>query len=279
MTSSAAPRIRVGGMPASGTKGAVSSLRARWPWVLLTLTLVAMLALGWSATRWYPTGCVTAECLAVAPARINAHWVGLGLLWALAVAGAVLTTASRTPAKQTIRARLSPGWHGVVVGVVVMVLATGALLPTVGLGLFSPPLGVGLITTEWVLLAIVLDRMHRAARPASSPRRRLAQSYAVAAGVIGLEVALPLFSPSPALSAGMLLLALLQAGAAVVLTTWFSLIDPADHRDQRSERRIAVAIILVAAVLGVALATIGMDLSRATLGGFGEDLANLLHPY
>lgn len=69
-------------------------------------------------------------------------------------------------------ARLSPTWHGAVVGIVVLVLATGMLLPTALVGMRSPPLGVAVVVIEWLLLAWLLERMHLAARPATAPRRR-----------------------------------------------------------------------------------------------------------
>ena len=170
-------------------------------------------------------------------------------------------------------------WHGTVVGIVVMVLATFTLWPTVRVGMLSPPLGVAVLAVEWVLLAVALDRMHLAARPASAPRRRLLQSLAVAAAVVVLEVALPLVSPFRALSADMLQIALVQAGLALALTTWLSLRDPAGHGDAHGERRTAQLATLGMLGVVVTISVTGLHLGPGSAERFGRDLADLVQPW
>ncbi|MGO1166294.1 MAG: hypothetical protein ACTMHL_06730, partial [Janibacter sp.] len=198
MTSPSATRpVRPASTSRPETKGTSSPLR-HWPWALLTVALLGLLAVGWSAAAWYPQAyspeCLQPQCLDRARTMVAVHWAGsltLGCALLAAVAGVV---RSRGTAATDSPARLSPTWHGVVVGIVVLVLATGTLLPTALVGMLSPPLGVAVVLTEWVLLTWLLERMHLAARPATSPRHRLGQSLAIGAGIVGLEVLLPLLS-------------------------------------------------------------------------------------
>lgn len=250
---------------------------------MLTVALLGLLAVGWSAAAWYPQTyspeCLQVQCLDRARTMVAVHWAGslaLGLLLLAAVIGLV---RSRGTAATDSSARLSPTWHGVVVGIVVLVLATGTLLPTVLVGMLSPPLGVAVVLTEWMLLAWLLERMHLAARPATSPRHRLRQSLTVAAGIVGLEVLLPLVSPSPAVSGGMLQLALVQAGMGFALTTWCARVDGAPHGDSVRERRVAVAAVAILIMLVGVVAVTGLDLGQASASRFLEDLGGLTRPW
>lgn len=251
--------------------------------MVLTVALVGLLGLGWSAAGWYPEiyapDCPEPECLSRARTTIRLHWVGVLLLSLAAVGGVLGLVRSRTSAPVAGPAGLTPTWHGAVVGIVVLVLATGALLPTVRLGLLSPPLGVALVHLEWVLLMLLLDRMHRAARPATSPRRRLVQSMLVSGLVVALEVLLPLASPFPALSGGMLQLALVQAGTAFALTTVGSATDPADHGEGRAERRVAAAAVVLLAVVVTSIAVVGLGIGPESIGHLGTDLLGLTRPW
>lgn len=263
-------------------KGARSPLR-HWPWALLTVAILGLLALGWSATGWYPPAhepaCPEPECLSRARTAIALHWVGTATLVLLLLAGVVGLAASRSTAVTGTPARLSPTWHGAVVGIVVLVLATGTLLPTALVGMRSPPLGVAVVGIEWLLLAWLLERMHLAARPATAPRDRLRRSLVVAGGVVALEVLLPLVSPFPAVSVGMLQIALVQAGLGFAVTTWGARTDHAPHGDTVRERRVALASVVVLVVLVVAVAVIGLDLGRASVSHLVEDLGGLTRPW
>ncbi|UTT66217.1 hypothetical protein NMQ01_00415 [Janibacter sp. CX7] len=263
------------------TKGGGSPLR-HWPWALLAVALLALLIVGWSATAWYPEhagSCAEPGCEAAAGREVITHWAGMAAAGLAVAAGLLACLRSRSRESTTFPARLSPMWHGAVVGIVVMVLATFTLWPTVRVGMLSPPLGLALLAVEWVLLALALDRMHLAARPATAPRRRLLQSLVVAACVVVLEVALPLVSPFRALSAGMLQIALVQAGVALALTTWLSLRDPAGHGDAADERRTARLAALGMLVVVVTVAVTGLHLGPGSAARFGHDLADLVHPW
>lgn len=281
MTSSSAIRTRRPAGTVHGTQGAGSPLR-HWPWALLTMALLGLLAVGWSATGWFPEhapACDQPECATRASTQLAVHWVtvlALGLLAAGALIACVRTRPTDAPAEP---ARLSPLWHGVVTGITVMLLATITLWPTVRVGMLSPPLGLGTLAVELVLLALLLDRMHLSARPATGPRRRLRQALVVASCVAVLEVALPLISPFRALSAGMLQIALVQAGVALVLTTWFALRDPAPHDDFPGERRVAAGALVVVTLTVTVIAIVGLNLSWTSAGRFGEDLLALVQPW
>lgn len=282
MTSpSATPQVRPASTVHPRTKGGASPLR-HWPWALLTVALVALLAVGWTAIEWFPeraAPCPDPECLSTVRTQVAVHWAGTVAAGLLVLAALAACLRGRTTRTGTTAARLSPLWHGVVVGLVVMVLATFTLWPTVRVGMLSPPLGLGVLAVEWVLLALALDRMHVAARPASAPRRRLRQSLLVAAAVVTLEVALPLVSPFRALSAGMLQIALVQAGIAIVLTTWLSLHDPAPHDDAPGERRAARIVLIAVALLVAAVAITGLHLGPGSAARFGHDLSDLVRPW
>lgn len=250
---------------------------------MLTAALLGMLAIGWSAAGWYPQtfspACPEPECLSHARTAITLHWVGTATL-ALVLLGAVAgLVRSRDTTPAVTAARLSPTWHGTVVGIIVLVLATGTLLPTALVGMLSPPLGVAVVLTEWILLTWLLERMHLAARPATSPRHRLHQSLLVAGGIVALEVLLPLVSPFPAVSGGMLQLALVQAGVGFALTTSCARADGAPHGDTVREQRVALASVAVLVVLVGAIAVIGLDLERASLTRIGDDLRGLTQPW
>lgn len=253
-----------------------------WPWALLAAALVILLAVGWSATAWFPElrgRCAEPGCVETARLQVALHWlgtVGAGIALVAAIAALVRgrsRRAGRSPA------RLSPTWHGAVVGIVVVVLATITLWPTVRLGMLSPPLGLAVLGVEWVLLTVALDRMHLAARPSTAPRARLRQSLVVAAAVVLLEVALPLVSPFRALSAGMLQIALVQAGVAVALTSWLSLRDPAPHGDRPQERRTARLAALATTGLVVVVAVTGLHLGPGSAARFAQDVAQLVNPW
>lgn len=263
------------------TKGGGSPLR-HWPWALVAVALLALVAVGWSATASYPEhagSCAEPGCEVAAGHRVLAHWGGMAAAGLALAAGLIACLRSRSTQPTTFPARLSPMWHGTVVGIVVMVLATFTLWPTVRVGMLSPPLGVAVLAVEWVLLAVALDRMHLAARPASAPSRRLLQSLAVAAAVVVLEVALPLVSPFRALSAGMLQIALVQAGLALALTTWLSLRDQAGHGDAHGERRTAQLATLGMLVVVVTISVTGLHLGPGSAERFGRDLADLVQPW
>lgn len=283
MTSPSATRpVRPASPSRPEAKGTRSPLR-HWPWVVLTVALLGLLATGWSAAGWYPQtfspACPEPECLSRARTAIALHWAGTVALTLLLLAGVVGLVRSRSTETADTPARLSPTWHGAVVGMVLLVLVTGTLLPTVLVGIFSPPLGIAVVLTKWLLLGWLLERMHRTARPATSPRHRLTQSLAIASSIIALEVLLPLVSPSPAVSGGMLQLALVQAGAGFVLTVGCARADRAPHGDTVRERRVAVASAGLLVVLIAALAVIGLDLGEASLSRFVDDLGGLTRPW
>lgn len=283
MTSPSATRpVRPTSTSHPETKGAASPLR-HWPWAVLAVALLGLLAVGWSAAAWYPQTyspeCPQPQCLARARTMVSVHWAGslvLGLLLLVAVVGLV---RSRGTATSDSPARLSPTWHGIVVGIVVLVLATGTLLPTALVGMLSPPLGVAVVLSEWMLLAWLLERMHLAARPATSPRHRLRLSLVISAGIVALEVLLPLVSPSPAVSGGMLQLALVLSGVGFALTTWGARVDDAPHGDSVRERRVALAAVAVLVVLVGVVAVTGLDLGQAGATRFLEDLGGLTRPW
>ncbi|MGO1165068.1 MAG: hypothetical protein ACTMHL_00480, partial [Janibacter sp.] len=101
----------------------------------------------------------------------------------------------------------------------------------------------------------------------------------VAGGIVALEVLLPLVSPFPAVSGGMLQVALVQAGVGFALTTWCARIDGAPHGDSVRERRVAVAAVAVLVVLVGVVAVIGLDLGQAGAGHVLEDLRGLTRPW
>ena len=101
----------------------------------------------------------------------------------------------------------------------------------------------------------------------------------MAAAVVVLEVALPLVSPFRALSAGMLQIALVQAGVALALTTWLSLRDPAGHGDAHGERRTARLATLGMLVMVVTISVTGLHLGPGSAERFGRDLADLVQPW
>ena len=283
MTSPSATRsVRPASPSRPHAKGAASPLR-HWPWAALTAALLGLLAIGWSAAGWYPQAhtpaCPEPECLTGPRLTVTLHWVGTILLTFVLLAAVAALVRSRATRSQDIPARLSPTWHGAVVGIVVLVLATGTLLPTALVGMRSPPLGVAIVLAEWVLLAWLLERMHLAARPATDPRQRLRVSLVVAGSIVGLEVLLPLVSPFPAVSGGMLQLALVQAGTGWALTTWRSRADGARHEDSVRERRVALATTALLLVLVGAVAVIGLDLGQASAARFLDDLGGLTQPW
>lgn len=245
------------------------------------MALLGLLALGWSATGWYPPAhepaCPRPECLSRARTALALHWAGTIALALLLLSGLLGVVRSRSSAASATPARLSPTWHGAVVGIVVLVLATGMLLPTALVGMRSPPLGVAVVIIEWLLLAWLLERMHLAARPATAPRHRLRRSLVVAGGVVTLEVLLPLVSPFPAVSVSMLQIALVQAGLGFALTT--AQTDGAPHGDTIRERRVALASVVVLVVLLGAVTVIGLDLGRASVSHVVEDLGGLTQPW
>ena len=280
MTSSSATRTVRRANTVHGAKGD-SPLR-HWPWALLTAALLGLLAVGWSATSWFPENaptCERPECTTRASTQVAVHWVGMLTIGVAAVGALLACVRSRPSRAPAARARLSPLWHGAVIGITVMLLATITLWPTVRIGMLSPPLGVATLAVELVLLAVLLDRMHLAARPSTSPRARLRQSLVVAAAVVSLEVALPLVSPFRALSAGMLQIALVQAGVAVALTSWLSLRDPAPHEDRPQERRTARLAALATTGLAVVVAVTGLHLGPGSAARFAQDVAQLVNPW
>lgn len=260
----------------------MSPLR-HWPWVVLTVALLGLLATGWSAAGWYPQAhtptCPEPECLTRPRLAITLHWAGAIALTLVLLAAVVGLVRSRDTRRRDAPARLSPTWHGAVVGVVVLVLATGTLLPTALVGMLSPPLGVAVLLLEWLLLAWLLERMHLAARPATDPRHRLRQSLVIAGSILGLEVLLPLISPFPAVSGGMLQLAIIQAGVGWAQTTWLAHADGARHGDSVRERRVALASVTLLVVLVGAVAMIGLDLGQASAARFLDDLGGLTQPW
>ena len=283
MTSPSATRpVRPASTSQPETEGARSHLR-HWPWVVLTVALVGLLALGWSAAGWYPQTysprCLEPECLSRPRTAIAVHWVGTVTLTVVLLGALVGLVRSRDSAPSDEPARLSPTWHGAVVGMVLLVLATGTLLPTALVGIFSPPLGIAIVLVKWLLLAWLLERMHRAARPATSPRRRLEQSLAIASSIVALEVLLPLVSPFPAVSGGMLQLALIQAGVGFALTATCARADGAPHGDTVRERRVALASAGLLVVVIGAIAVIGLDLGQASASRFVDDLGGLTQPW
>lgn len=283
MTSPSATRpVRPASTSQPETKGARSPLR-HWPWVVLTVALVGLLALGWSAAGWYPQtyspACPEPECLSRPRTAIAVHWTGTVTLTVVLLGALVGLVRSRDSAPTAAPARLSPTWHGAVVGMVLLVLATGTLLPTALVGTFSPPLGIAIVLAKWLLLAWLLERMHRTARPATGPRRRLGQSLVIAGSIIALEILLPLVSPFPAVSGGMLQLALIQAGVGFALTATCARTDRAPHGDTDRERRVAIASAGLLVVLIGAAAVIGLDLGQASVSRFVDDLAGLTQPW
>ncbi len=283
MTSPSATRtVRPASPSRPEAKGARSPLR-HWPWVVLTVALLGLLATGWSAAGWYPQtfspACPEPECLSRARTAIALHWAGTVALALLLLGGLAGLVRSRSPEPGDTPARLSPTWHGAVVGMVLLVLVTGTLLPTALVGIFSPPLGIAVVLIKWLLLGWLLERMHRAARPATDPRHRLVQSLGIAGGIIALEVLLPLVSPFPAVSGGMLQLALIQAGVGCALTVGCARADRAPHGDSTRERRVALASTALLAVLIGAVAVIGLDLGEASLSRFVDDLGGLTRPW
>lgn len=247
------------------------------------MALVGLLAVGWSAAGWYPQtfspACPEPECLSRARTTINLHWVGTVTLTLLLLGGLAGLLRPRSPEPGDTPARLSPTWHGAVVGMVLLVLATGTLLPTALVGIFSPPLGIAVVLVQWLLLAWLLERMHLAARAATSPRRRLEQALVVAGAIAALEVLLPLVSPIPAVSGGMLQLALVQAGVGFALTVAYGGTDRAPHGDSLRERRVALASAVLVTVLVCVIAVIGLDLGAASASRFVDDLVGLTRPW
>ena len=77
----------------------------------------------------------------------------------------------------------------------------------------------------------------------------------------------------------MLQIALVQAGVALVLTTWFALRDPAPHDDFPGERRVAAGALVVVTLTVTVIAIVGLNLSWTSAGRFGEDLLALVQPW
>lgn len=282
LVTSATRPVRPASTSRPESKGARSPLR-HWPWVVLTVALLGLLATGWSAAGWYPQtfspACPEPECLSRARTAIALHWAGTSALTLLLLAGLVALVRSRPTAPSETAARLSPTWHGTVVGMVLLVLVTGTLLPTALVGIFSPPLGIAVVLTKWLLLTWLLERMHLAARPATGPRRRATQSLVIAGTIVALEVLLPLVSPFPAVSGGMLQLALVQAGVGLALTAAGASTDRAPHGDTLRERRLGLVAAGVVLVLVGVVAVIGLDLGHASASRFVDDLGGLTRPW
>ena len=80
------------------TKGGGSPLR-HWPWALVAVALLALVAVGWSATASYPEhagSCAEPGCEVAAGHRVLAHWGGMAAAGLALAAGLIACLRSRS---------------------------------------------------------------------------------------------------------------------------------------------------------------------------------------